>query len=445
MSSTELNKTLQKLSSISYCAKSDPAFEFMSLAHHLNVEFLKDCYLNLDRNKAVGVDKVSWLEYKQNLDNNLETLVSKLKRKAFKPLPAKRVYIPKGNGEMRPLGISSIENKIVESGIARIIGSIYEADFFEFSYGFRPNKNAHQALKVIGDEINFKPVNHIVEADIKGFFDNVEHDLLLDFLKIRIKDTSLLFLINRFLKAGYIDNNLLVKSDKGTPQGSILSPMLANIFLHYVLDKWFNDTVIHHINGYCRIVRYADDFICLVQFEDDANKILRALQNRFNKYKLQLHPDKTRVFSFGRLEKDNSISNNRKANTFDFLGFTHYCDKTRKGHFKVGRKTSAKKFRAKAKDLNLWLKKIRNQVLTKDWWKILSLKLKGHYEYYGISENYLSIYKFYKLAIKLAKKWMNRRSQKRTMSWDKMKSYLLLYPLPKPSIRHSFYTLSHNV
>jgi group II intron reverse transcriptase/maturase len=445
MSSTELNKTLQKLSSISYCAKSDPTFEFMSLAHHLNVEFLKDCYYNLDRNKAVGVDKVSWLEYKQNLDNNLETLVSKLKRKAFKPLPAKRVYIPKGNGEMRPLGISSIENKIVESGIARIIGSIYEADFFEFSYGFRPNKNAHQALKVIGDEINFKPVNHIVEADIKGFFDNVEHDLLLDFLKIRIKDTSLLFLINRFLKAGYIDNNLLVKSDIGTPQGSILSPMLANIFLHYVLDKWFNDTVIHHINGYCKIVRYADDFICLVQFENDANKILRALQNRFNKYKLQLHPDKTRVFSFGRLEKDNSISNNRKANTFDFLGFTHYCDKTRKGYFKVGRKTSAKKFRAKAKDLNLWLKKIRNQVLTKDWWKILSLKLQGHYEYYGISENYLSILKFYKLAIRLAKKWMNRRSQKRTMSWIKMSSYLLLYPLPKPSIRHSFYTLSHNV
>lgn len=445
MSSTELNKTLEKLAHISYCAKSDPTFEFMSLAHHLNVEFLKDCYLNLDRNKAVGVDRVSWLEYKRDLDNNLETLVSKLKRKAFKPLPARRVYIPKANNELRPLGISSIENKIVESGIARIIGSIYEADFFNFSYGFRPNKNAHQALKIIGDSINFKPVNHIVEADIKGFFDNVEHDLLLDFLKIRIKDTSLLFLINRFLKAGYVDNNLLIKLDKGTPQGSILSPMLANVFLHYVLDQWFNNTVQNHINGYCEIVRYADDFICLVQFEDDANKILRALQNRFNKYKLQLHPDKTRVFSFGRLEKDNSISSKRKANTFDFLGFTHYCDKTRKGHFKVGRKTSAKKFRAKAKELNLWFKKIRNQVLTKDWWKILSLKLQGHYEYYGISENYLSILKFYKLAIKLAKKWMNRRSQKRTMSWDKMKSYLLLYPLPKPSIRHSFYTLSHNV
>jgi len=442
MSSTELNKTLQKLSSISYCAKSDPTFEFMSLAHHLNVEFLKDCYLNLDRNKAVGVDRVSWLEYKQNLDENLETLVEKLKRKAFKPLPAKRVYIPKGNGEMRPLGISTIENKIVESGIARIIGSIYEADFYDFSYGFRPNKNAHQALKVIGDSINFKPVNHIVEADIKGFFDNVEHELLLEFLKIRIKDTSLLFLINRFLKAGYIDNNLLVKSDKGTPQGSILSPMLANIFLHYVLDEWFDKTVKRYVNGYCELVRYADDFICLVQFENDASKILRALDNRFDKYKLQLHPDKTKVFSFGRFEKQNAKTQNRKANTFDFLGFTHYCDKTRKGYFKVGRKTSAKKFRAKAKELNLWLKSIRNLVLTKDWWKILKLKLQGHYEYYGISENYISIMKFYKLAIKLAKKWMNRRSQKRTMNWDKMKVYLELYPLPKPSIRHSFYTNS---
>jgi len=444
MSNTELNQTLSKLSSISYCAKSDPTFEFMSLAHHLNVEFLKDCYLNLDRNKAVGIDRVSWLEYKQDLDNNLQTLVDKLKRKAFKPLPARRVYIPKGNGEMRPLGISSIENKIVESGIARIIGSIYEADFYDFSYGFRPNKNAHQALKVIGDEINFKPVNHIVEADIKGFFDNVEHDLLLDFLKIRIKDTSLLFLINRFLKAGYVDGNLLVKSDIGTPQGSILSPILANIFLHYVLDQWFEKTVKTYIRGYCELVRYADDYVCLVQYEKDASKILRALHNRFNKFGLTLHPDKTKVFSFGRFERQNAKLQNRKANTFDFLGFTHYCDKTRKGYFKVGRKTSAKKFRAKAKDLNLWLKKIRNQVLTEDWWKILKLKLQGHYEYYGISENYLSIYKFYKLAIKLARKWMNRRSQKRTMSWVKMSSYLLLYPLPQPSIRHSFYTNSNS-
>ena len=215
--------------------------------------------------------------------------------------------------------------------------------------------------------------------------------------------------------------------------------MLANIFLHYVLDKWFNDTVINHVRGYAEIVRYADDFICLVDSGDDANRILNALQKRFTKYGLQLHPDKTSVFSFGRYEKSTAQKEERKANTFDFLGITHYCDKTRKGYFKVGRKTSAKKFRAKVKDLNLWLKAIRNQVLTQDWWKTLGLKLQGHYEYYGVSANFAYIQKFYTLAIRLAKKWMNRRSQKRSVNWEKMNYYLSLYPLPKPRIRHNFY------
>ncbi|MBL4864855.1 MAG: hypothetical protein JKY67_00585 [Pseudomonadales bacterium] len=195
------------------------------------------------------------------MDNKLDTLVTKLKRKTYKPLPSRRVYIPKGNGDVRPLGISAIENKIVESGIARILGSIYEADFFGFSYGFRPNKNAHQALKVIGDSIHGNPVNYVVEADIKGFFDNVEDNLLLDFMRIRIKDSSLLFLIERFLKAGYVDAEHLVITEKGTPQGSILSPILANIFLHYVLDEWFNDIVVNHVSGYSKLVRYADDCV----------------------------------------------------------------------------------------------------------------------------------------------------------------------------------------
>ena len=444
MSNTELNKTLEKLSSISLCARSNSSVKFTSLAHYLNREFLKDCYNHLDRNKAVGVDSVSWEEYGQELGNNIDALVSKLKSKVYKPLPSKRVYIPKGNNELRPLGISAIENKIVESAITRILGSIYEVDFLPFSYGFRPNKNAHQALKVIGDSINFKPINYVIEADIKGFFDNVEHDLLVNFLRVRIKDSSLLSLIERFLKAGYIDDARLVDTDKGTPQGSILSPMLSNVFLHYVLDEWFNDVVQKHTMGYVELVRYADDFIILAQNESDATRMLRALQNRFAKYKLQLHPDKTSIFSFGRNEKPKSIRENRKANTFDFLGFTHYCDKARKGHFKVGRKTSAKKFRAKAKELNLWLKSIRNLVLTKDWWKVLRAKLLGHYEYYGVSENYASIYKFYKLAIRLAKKWLNRRSQKKAMNWTKMYQYIAFYPLPKPRIKHNFYAATYN-
>ena len=445
MSNTKLNKTLQKLSSISMSANSSPDKQFISLAHNLNTELLKDCYYNLDRNKAVGVDKVSWLEYKMDLDNNLESLVERLKKKKFKPLPARRVYIPKGNGELRPLGISAIENKIVESGITKILQSIYEADFLNCSYGFRPKRNTHQALNEVDTIIMTKPVNHIVEADIKGFFDNVNHDMLMEFIKIRIKDTSLLILIEKFLKAGYIDNNLLIKTDIGTPQGSILSPLLANIFLHYVLDTWFEATVKTHTKGYCELVRYADDFICLVQYKDDAQKIKRALENRFTKYGLTLHPDKTKVFSFGRFERENAKQQNRKPNTFDFLGFTHFCDKTRQGYFKVGRKTAMKKFRAKIKELNIWLKQIRNLLPTKEWWKTLKAKLRGHFEYYGVSGNYPSIKRYYVLALRLVHKWLNRRSQKRSMSWSKLANYLTLYPLPKPKIKHNFYTLFHKV
>ena len=444
MPSAELNQTLYKLSSIAECARGNNTFEFMSLAHLLNVDFLEHCYHNLDRNKAVGIDKVSWQEYGKDLAINLKGLVARLKNKSFKPTPARRVYIPKGNGETRPLGISTIENKIVESGVTTILQSVYEQDFLDCSYGFRPFKNTHQALDDVDKTIMKHPVSFLVEADIKGFFDNVSHEKLIDFLKIRIKDSSLIFLIRRFLKAGYIDNNLLIKSDKGTPQGSILSPMLANIFLHYVLDTWFEHTVQRHTRGFCKLIRYADDFICLVQYKNDALNIERALANRFNKYELHLHPEKTRMFSFGRFEKQNALKTGRRANTFDFLGFTHFCDKTRKGYFKLGRQTSAKKFRAKCKDLNTWLKAIRNTAPTKEWWQIFKAKLRGHFEYYGVSGNFPSISKFYSIAIRLLHKWLNRRSQKKKMSWSKLFVYLERHKLPTPSIKHDFYTLTHS-
>jgi len=434
-----------KLSLISVRAKSNPTFQFMSLAHLLNKDFLKDCFNSLNRNKAKGIDNVGWKDYQENLETNLANLVSRMKCKNYKPIPAKRVYIPKNETEKRPLGISALENKIVETGIKRILESIYEADFLDFSFGFRPKRNTHQALAKIDKLIMSHSVNHIVEADIKGFFDNVNHQKLLDFINIRIVDTSLLYLIELFLKAGYIDAGLLVCTDIGTPQGSILSPILANIFLHYVLDDWFETTVKPNIGGFCDIVRYADDFICVVQYKEQAKRIETGLKNRFTKYDLEIHPTKSRTFSFGQFEDENSKNQNRKSNTFDFLGITHYCDKTRKREFKVGRKTSRKKFKTKCKDMNIWLKSVRNKSKAKEWWNILKSKLSGHIQYYGVTGNYPAIYKFYSITIKLLHKWLNRRSQKKSMNWEMFSKYLKSYPLPKPKIKHNLYALAHNL
>jgi len=445
MSYPEMKGTWFKLSLISERAAREPELQFTSLAHLLNVSFLNDCYNSLNRNKAVGIDNVSWAEYGNNLEANLDKLVGKMKCRKYKPIPAKRVYIPKNETEKRPLGISAIENKIVETGIKHILESIYEQDFYDFSYGFRPKRSCHQALAKVDSLIMKNNVNHSVEADIKGFFDNVSHTELMEFLEKRIKDASLLHLIKLFLKAGYIDEGLLLKSEKGTPQGSILSPILANIYLHYVLDDWFATTVKQHIVGFCEIVRYADDFICVVQYAKEGKRVEKALKNRFNKYGLEIHPTKSQTISFGKYEQQNAKNQKRRANTFDFLGFTHFCDKTRNGKFKVGRKTSRKKFRAKMKTMNNWLKSTRNRMPLKEWWKILRAKLRGHFQYYGISGNYVSISKFNKLTVELTKKWINRRSQKRSMNWEQFNLYLEKYPLPKPKIMFNLYALSHSM
>ena len=438
---TEMEGTWSKLPLIAKHAQENPDLQFTSLAHLLDKRFLMDSFHSLNRNKAVGVDNVSWEDYGKNLEGNLENLHRRLKGGSYIPIPAKRVYIPKNETEFRPIGIPAIENKIVERSVVWILERIYEQDFYDCSYGFRPERNCHQALKRVHDLISYDRVNHIVEADIKGFFDNVPHKGLMDMLRVRIKDSSMLGLIQKFLDAGYIDDGLLMTSDKGTPQGGILSPLLANIYLHYALDDWFEKTVKRHVKGLCELVRYADDFVCLVRYAGDAEKVETALRRRLEKFGLEIHPTKSRRFSFGKFEMENAKRTGRKPNRFDFLGFTHFCAISRNEYFKLGRMTSRKKFTAKCKAMNDWLRSVRNSLPTPVWWKTLRAKLRGHYQYYGVSENIHGIGAFYRRTLCMAKKWLNRRSQKGRgqMSWSIFNDFLRINPLPKPKITHDFY------
>ena len=443
MPDTELEtSTWIKLGLLAERARREPQCQFTSLAHLLDEGFLADCYHRLGRDRASGVDGVTWQEYGEHLEENLRDLVFRMKAKRYKPLPAKRVYIPKDEHSQRPLGLPSLEDKIVQVGIALILEAIYEADFLDCSYGFRPGRGCHQAINAVDKTIMTHPINHVIDADIKGFFDNVSHPWLEKCLRIRIKDPSFLLLIRRFLKAGYLEAGQLVATEQGTPQGGNLSPMLSNVFLHYVLDLWFEKRLKRQVRGVCFLVRYADDFVVLVQYQEDAQMILQALRERFTQCDLVLHPDKTRTLSFGRYERQNARRQNRRTNTFDFLGFTHYCAESRRGKFIVGRQTSRKKFRKKCHELRAWLKKVRSQVPVKEWWPVLKAKLRGHYQYYGVSGNMRGLTRYYRFTIRMVQKWLNRRSQRRSFSWDRFLTYLGHYPLPPPRIVHNLYTLS---
>ena len=436
------NITPSKLALISQRARKDPKFQFTSLAHLLNQGFLKACYYSLGRDRASGMDGVSWKEYGERLDENLNDLVARLRAKRYKPQPARRVYIPKDEHSKRPLGLPALEDKIVQKGIAWILEAIYEQDFLDGSYGFRPKRNCHQALDVVDKTIMKRPIHYVIEADIKGYFDNVSHSWVLRCLEVRIQDPSLLLLIRWFLKAGYVDAGQLVPTEQGTPQGGNLSPIIANIFLHYVLDLWFAKKIKPQMHGVCHLVRYADDFLCLVQYRRDAQYIEQAMRERFVKFDLQLHPEKTRVIDLRRGVMQKVKEDKHEPHTFDFLGFTHYGGRSRKGNWMLCRQTSAKKFCKACKALSAWLRQTRCLAKLSQWWPTLQAKLAGHYQYYGISGNARMIERYHHVAKRLVFKWLNRRSQKTSFTRERFQTYLEHYPLPEPCIRHRLYTLS---
>lgn len=437
------NEMQVKLNAIAKKAKQDKRLKFTSLVHHVNEANLAQCYQELKRGKASGIDGVTVEAYGEDLQGNLTRLVERLKRKQYRSKPVKRVYIPKaGRSEKRGLGIPSVEDKLVQIMLKKLLESIFEADFLDCSYGFRPNLNCHDAVNALDKSVMRKPVNVIVEVDIKGFFDNVQHYWLHRCLEERITDPNLLWLVRRILKSGVMESGDYQASTQGTPQGGNLSPLLANIYLHYVLDLWFEKKFKPRSKGHVELIRYCDDFVVCCESKHDAQKFLDELTQRLDKFGLEISEEKTQIIRFGRRVWQQARRRKDKVPTFNFLGFTHYCNASRRGYFMMGHKTSKENLSRKLKEIKIWLKSVRNLLRLKHWWPVLKAKLTGHYSYFGISGNYRCLWQFYRQVKWLLFKWINRRSQKKSMTVEVYQNYLQFNPLPVPKICRSFYTLS---
>ena len=429
-----------KLQRIADKAHKDPQCRFTSLFHLMNKDLLRESFEQLRKDAAAGIDRVTKEEYGADLDQNLEELVRKLHTMSYIPQPVRKVLIPKpGSRKKRPLGIPALEDKLVQAGLTRILTAIYEVDFIEDSYGFRPNRGCHDALRALSQAVEGNAVNHIVDADIKGFFDNVEHEWMKKFLEHRIADKRVLRYIVRFLKAGVMSDGVVEESDMGTPQGGVISPVLANIYLHYSLDLWFERVFRKSCTGYARLIRYADDFVACFQQEADAMRFRQELEVRLASFGLELSPKKTKIIKFGPIAGIKAKRNDGKPETFDFLGFTHYCSRTRDGkRFRMKRRTSRKKYTIAIRKFTEWLKANRTMP-TRELMGKVAAKMKGHYAYYGVTDNSQGIGRYaYEVKRRLFK-WLNRRGKRGCMNWEKFNLLLEKFPLPTPRIHVSMW------
>lgn len=409
-----------------------------TIMHYVNKQTLTEEHKRQKRGKATGIDGVSKEIYGENLEENIDKLLGKMKTFSYKPQAVRRTYIPKaGSNKLRPLGISAYEDKLVQGVMRKVLDQIYEEKFYDFSYGFREGKSCHQAIKEINQIVMTKKVNFVADADIKGFFDNVNHEWLMKFLEHDIQDKNFLRYIVRFLKSGIVEDAKFYESDKGTPQGGLISPILANVYLHYVLDMWFDKAVKKRCKGEAYMVRYADDFVCFFQYQNEAEDFYKALEERLKKFGLELSGDKSKIIRFGRFARQNS--ENGKTDTFDFLGFTHINGTTRTGKYRVEHRTSRKKLKAKKLSVKEWLKSnIHGK--PSDTIKLLNRKLVGHYAYYGISGNYQGLLNFYRYVKVALYKVLTRRSQRAYLSWYRYCLLLEKHPIVKSKLYADIWT-----
>lgn len=430
-----------KLERISQLSKENPNMVFTSIGHLINKEMLKKCHETMQKDKATGIDGITKEEYGKHLEENLEKLVERLKNRSYKPKPARRVEIPKPNGKTRPLSIYCYEDKLVQEALRRILEAVYEPHFYDEMMGFRPNRSCYKALKLLNTMIENNNTNYnILDADIKGFFDNLDHEWIIKFVESRIKDANITRLMRRMLKAGIMKDYNYEVEESGFGQGSVCSPIIANIYMHYVLLWWFKEKIQPLLKGFSGAVVYADDFVMSFQYKSDAELVYELLKKRMKHFGLSLEEKKTRLIEFGRFAEANRAKRGEpKPETFDFLGFTHYCSHGKNGKFRVKRKTSRKKFSHKCKEVQKLIGEMRT-LPVKEIVKKLNQILVGYYHYYGITDNSRSITYFRYRVTKSLFFWMNRRSQRRSYQWSGFLDMLTkAYPLSKPRIYVSIY------
>jgi group II intron reverse transcriptase/maturase len=431
-SQTSMPHALERIRRVARERKKE---KFISLFHHISVDLLDEAFYELKADAAPGVDRLTWKDYEADLEHNLEDLHNRVQSGAYRALPSRRVYIPKPDGRQRPLAVAALEDKIVQRAVVALLNAIYEEDFLGFSYGFRPGRGTHDALDALCVGIHSKKVSYILDADIRSFFDEISQQWLVRFLEHRIGDRRIIRLIQKWLKAGVLEDGAVTTSEKGTGQGSVISPLLANIYLHYVLDLWAARWRQREATGDMIIVRYADDFIVGFQHESDARRFLEEMRERLGKFALSLHPEKTRLIEFGRFAAERRKRRGLgKPETFNFLGFTFICGKTRAGKFQIKRKTRADRMQAKLREIKETLRRRMHRPIPEQG-KWLRRVVRGYFNYHAVPTNASALSVFRHHVTDLWRRTLRRRSQKDRITWDRMTQLADAW-LPKPIILH---------
>ena len=444
-----LTKVSTSQARIAEIAKRTKQKQIFSLNHFINMEWLKEAWRRTRKDAAVGVDNQTALEYSDSLEDNLKGLLGRLKSGSYNAPKVKRHYIPKADGSQRPIGIPTIEDKVAQRAITMILEEVYEQEFYDYSYGFRPGRSCHQALERLRNEMMDNKAYFILDIDIQKCFDSFDHSRLREFLDRRVKDGVIRRLIDKWLKAEILDRGCSIKPISGTMQGGVLSPLLANVFLHYVIDEWFDKDVKPRLKGHGFLVRYCDDMVLGFQCEEDARRVYDVLPKRLARFGLKMHPEKSRTLDFRPPPRNTNPQHDsergaRETQTFNFLGFTHIWHKSRKGNWVVSRRTMKERLRRGLKAVAVWCKRNRHKPL-KDQSKRLGQFLRGHYNYFGLTGNFRQLGQFHYRVVRVWRKWLSRRSRENGLTWEKFLPLMAAHPLPKPRIKNPYCQPSANL